>query len=456
VIQLVVASTLFGAASAAAAVDAGLLGPRDRERVLLVVNNAVAPELTPAVDDIPGAEPVLARFDRVVHLTGLIAPTHPSEWKPGTRELPMLEILLRHYWGLGDGPVEIVCESIWVNPAQSLARVFHAAPVTVYADGLMSYGPTRDPLPLNVVQRIQGLLHLDLVPGLRPVLLSEYDVTPTVIPSDAFRRIIAEIAGPEAGPEASGESVDGRPAAVIVGQYLAALGLVTRAGEAAMHARMVEAAAKAGAEVVRFKPHPSAPPGMLAPIEEAAQRLGVELQVVEDPLPVEAMLARSPHVAIVGCFSTALITARTIFGVRSVAVDVPAMLKRLTPYENSNRVPLTVIDALHRGDSPYEDPTRLQRLVDAVAYCMQPRALRPRREHAVEVLTSTTDAERARYFTASRLGALGLPGAPAQNKVVLAATHTAKRALAHPSLGWLDERTRESELRKRLVKRLRG
>jgi hypothetical protein len=43
VTQLVVASTLFGAATAAAAADAGLLGEPDGERVLLVVNNAFAP-----------------------------------------------------------------------------------------------------------------------------------------------------------------------------------------------------------------------------------------------------------------------------------------------------------------------------------------------------------------------------------------------------------------------------
>ena len=450
--QLVVASTLFGAATAAAAVDAGLLGPRDRERVLLVVNNSAAPELTLALDEVPGAEPVLSRFDRVVHLTPLVAPAHPSDWRPDPRDLPMLETLLRRYWDLGDGAVELVCESVWVNPAQALARVFHAAPVTVYADGLMSYGPTRDPLPLAIAQRLTRLLHLDLVPGLQPLLLSEHGIDTAVVPNESFRAIIEEIA---AG-SATGDAADDRPAAVVVGQYLAALGLVSRAGEAAMHSRMIQAAAKAGAEVVRFKPHPSAPPGMVAPLLDAAAAAGVELQVVDDPLPVEVMLVRSPHVAIVGCFSTALVTARTVLGVPSVAVDTHSLLKKLSPFENSNRIPITIIDALHRDGSAYGEPGPLQHLVDTVAYCMQPDTLAPRRAEAEATLAAMSDDDRLRYLTVPRLSALGLPGGVLQGRLAGTAASVAKKALSHPSLGWIDERTQSSELRRRLIRRLRG
>lgn len=450
--QLVVASTLFGAATAAAAADAGLLGEPDGERVLLVVNNAFAPELTPAADEIEGSAPVLARFDRVVHLTDLIAPIHPADWKPGPRERPMLERLLRGHWGLGDGPVDIVAESVWVNPAQTLARIFHTGGITVYADGLMSYGPTRNELPLDIVQRLDGLLHLDLVPGLRPVLLSEYGVTPTVIPSESFRKVIEEIAT-KAAPAT--EEVQ-PPAAVVVGQYLAALGLVTMHEEAAMHGRMIAAASRAGAEVVRFKPHPSAPPGFLAPIEQAARDAGVTLEVITDPLPVEVMLLSSDVVAIVGCFSTALVTARSIFGVRSISVETTKLLSRLAPYENSNRIPVTVIDALHRESSPFQTPESLQGLVDTVSYCMQPQSLGDRRESAVAWLQAATPRDRARYVAGPRLSLLGLPGAPKQNPVVKATIDTARTALRHPAMGWVDEQTRRSSLRKKVVKRIRG
>ncbi|MFC7405042.1 polysialyltransferase family glycosyltransferase [Georgenia alba] len=450
--QLVVASTLFGAATAASAVDSGLLEHTGGERVLLVVNNAPAPELTPALDEIAGAEPVLRRFDRVVHLTDLLAPVHPSDWRPGIRELPTFERLLRSYWGLGDGPVELVCESLWVNPALALARVFHAAPITVYAEGLMSYGPTRDPLPLEVTQRLDGLVHLDLVPGVRPVLLSEYGVAPTVVPSERFRAVVDEITAEI--PDDRDD--DGRPAAVVVGQYLAALGLVTRDEEAEMHARMVRAAARAGAQVVRFKPHPSAPPGMVRPLRDAAAEAGVELEVVTDAYPVEVMLARGRHVALVGCFSTALATARTMFGVRTIAVDTETLLSRLTPFQNSNRVPATVIDAVHREDGRYGDVQRLQELVDTVAYCMQPKSLADRREAAVRVLAELPAQERDRYFLPNRLTALDMPGAPKRHPVVALGMSTAQRALRHPALGKLDERTKRLAVRQRLVRRLYG
>lgn len=450
--QLVVASTLFGAATAAAAVDAGLLGEPDGERVLLVVNNSFAPELTPAADEIEGSAPVLARFDRVVHLTDLIAPIHPADWNPGPRERPLLERLLRTYWGLGDGQVDVVAESVWVNPAQTLARIFHNGGITVYADGLMSYGPTRNELPLDIIQRLDGLLHLDLVPGLRPVLLSEYGVTPTVIPNEAFRGVMEEIAVKSA-PTADEPQ---RPAAIVVGQYLAALGLVTMQEEAAMHGRMIAAAAEAGAEVVRFKPHPSAPPGFLAPVERAAKEAGVELEVVTDPLPAEVMLVSSDVVAIVGCFSTALVTARSIFGVRSVAVETTTLLKRLKPFENSNRIPVTIVDALHRTDPAFDTPEKLQQLVNTVAYCMQPKSLADRREAAVTWLEGAQPKDRSRYVANQRLTMLGLPGAPRQNPVVKATLDTARTALAHPAMGWVDERTRRSNLRKKVVSRIRG
>lgn len=59
-----------------------------------------------------------------------------------------------------------------MNPAQALCRIFGDARIDVYADGLMSYGPTRTTLPGMVAGRIERLLHLDLVPGVTPLLLS--------------------------------------------------------------------------------------------------------------------------------------------------------------------------------------------------------------------------------------------------------------------------------------------
>ncbi|MCG2991056.1 hypothetical protein KZ294_26240, partial [Escherichia coli] len=90
-------------------------------------------------------------------------------FNPRTEELVTFERLLRTAWGLGREPVHLVLESIQVNPAQALARIFHDAPITVHSDGLMSYGPTRSRLPRPIAQRIAGTCHVDLVPGLRPL-----------------------------------------------------------------------------------------------------------------------------------------------------------------------------------------------------------------------------------------------------------------------------------------------
>ena len=50
--QIFLASTLYGAATIAAALDSDCFAPADR-RVLLVSNNAAVPETTPALDRTP-------------------------------------------------------------------------------------------------------------------------------------------------------------------------------------------------------------------------------------------------------------------------------------------------------------------------------------------------------------------------------------------------------------------
>jgi hypothetical protein len=80
-------------------------------------------------------------------------------------------------------------------------------------------------------------------------------------------------------------------------------------------------------------------------------------------------------------------------------------------------VPATIVDALTRRDSPYRDPERMQLLIDAVGYVMQPGVARHLRARAEELLAAITPADRDRYFSAERLTALRLPGAPAEGAV---------------------------------------
>src|SRR5690606_37730479 len=62
VAQLFVASTFFGAMSLAAALDSGQFGPADQRRILLVSNNATAPEVVAPLDAAPGFETLRSRF----------------------------------------------------------------------------------------------------------------------------------------------------------------------------------------------------------------------------------------------------------------------------------------------------------------------------------------------------------------------------------------------------------
>ena len=106
----------------------------------------------------------------------------------------MWERYLRMLWDLGDDRVELTVESIQVNPSLALAQIFTGAPIDVYADGLMSYGPTRSKLDPLIGTRIGRLLHLDLVPGLKPLLLTEFDVPPELVPTETFVKVLGELA----------------------------------------------------------------------------------------------------------------------------------------------------------------------------------------------------------------------------------------------------------------------
>ncbi|MFE5220930.1 hypothetical protein ACFRC1_41565, partial [Streptomyces sp. NPDC056626] len=76
-------STLYGAATLAAALDAGLFGPRgEARRVLLVSNNAAIPETALRLDEMHGYERISGRFDSVISWNEAIRPHHPSAWGP--------------------------------------------------------------------------------------------------------------------------------------------------------------------------------------------------------------------------------------------------------------------------------------------------------------------------------------------------------------------------------------
>jgi hypothetical protein len=416
--QIFMASTLYGTATLAAALDSECFGPADR-RVLLVSNNATTPETTPSVDEMPGFEQLRGRFDDVVSWNEAIFPFHPGGWAPRLDDVPMWERYLRLAWGLGDDDIELAVESIQVNPALGVAQILAGAPVTVYADGLMSYGPTRSKIDQLVGTRVTQLLHLDLVPGLKPLLLTEFGVESRIVPTDAFSKVLAELV--DTGDELP--AVD--EPALLLGQYLSALRILSADDEEKLHVRMLRGAVELGHTRVVFKPHPTAPARWSRALEQEAEKLGVELTVVDTPVLAEVLYQRMRPALVVGCFSTALLTASALYGLPVARIGTDSLLDRLSPYENSNRVPVTIVDALlpeltNRAAVTEQrqgmDTDSLAALVRAVGFAMQPRILPRLRPSTERYLTEhlNTDIWR-RYFKRKRLTSLGLPGGvPAQ------------------------------------------
>lgn len=355
--QIFCASTLYGAATLAAAIESGLFTEPDR-RVLLVFNNSMTPETTPAVDEMPGFGPLRDHFDDVLSWNEAIRPFHPGAWVPRPDDIPLFERYLRLLWGLGEDRVELVLESIQVTPALTVAQLFTGAPVDVYADGLMSYGPTRNKLDPLVGTRVRRLLHLDLVPGLTPMLLTEFDVHAHLVPAPAFLKVMSELSAAVPGLPALPDN-----AALLLGQYLSALNILSAAEEEDLHVRMMRGAVERGHRAIVFKPHPTAPARFSRVLEAEAAKLGVDLTVLDTPVLAEVLFERARPGLVVGCFSTALFTASAFYDLPVARVGTETLLDRLTPYQNSNRVPLVLADAVlpdlaDRGTNDRSRPAR--------------------------------------------------------------------------------------------------
>jgi hypothetical protein len=424
--QIFLASTLYGAATLAAALDADLFGPADR-RILLVSNNAPVPETTAPLDRMPGFIALRDRFDQVLSWNETISPFHPSGWSPRPDDVPLWERHLRLLWRLGDDEIALAVESIQVEPALALVQLFPAAPIDVYADGLMSYGPTRNKLELLVTSRIRRLLHLDLVPGLTPLLLSEHGVRPEVVPTDAFRAVLEQLAACDDQPV----TADGP--ALLLGQYLSALEILTTEEEERLHLRMLRGIAARGHRSAVFKPHPTAPAHWPHLLEKDAAELGVELTVCDSPVLAEVLFQRLRPALVVGCFSTALLTASRFFDLPVARTGTGLLLERLSPFQNSNRVPVTLVDALLPPLDDREPAGRprstaeLTALLRAVGYCMQSKAYPHLRDEAVRQLSE--HPEDRRYFKRRRLTSLALPGGVPSQLTFLPRSRTVRRVV---------------------------
>ena len=408
--QIYALHSAYGLVTAGAAIDAGLLGdPRggDHERILVPFTSSRVPETAVGIGDDPALHTLRERFDRIEPLEDLLGALHPSSWEPSDADLPLLERLLVRAWRIDPDDLELLVQSPQVPPARTLMTLFPKARITIIGDGLMTYSPMRVDLPLPVTARIERVVHADVVPGVRPLVASPHAELVPVAPA-AFAAALRETdAGRSPGP-------DGVPTVLVLGQYLSALGLMPAAEEIDLQKRLIDRAAAWSPQRIVFKPHPAAPPMVTAAVRARATAQGIDVVEYRGPLAAELLAERLDAIAVVAGFSTALPTVHTLFGRAIGSAGNATVLRALMPFENSNRIPVTLVDALTREDSPYAEPGRLQLLVDAVGYAMQPEIARHLRGRAEELLSRLDREERDRYFAPRRLAELRLPGAPNQ------------------------------------------
>ncbi|MFF4580750.1 polysialyltransferase family glycosyltransferase [Streptomyces sp. NPDC001389] len=425
------ASTLYGAMTVAAAIDAGQFGQDDRERILLVCNNVDIPEVATPLHRMPGAAAVLARFHRVVYWNDLIYPFHPSLWAPRDEDAPLWRTVMGEKMGIRPGPLELVVESIQVKPAQTLCKIFSDATLTVYADGVMSYGPTRNDLPRPLHGRIDRVLYLDLIPTLLPMLLTEYGIPSQPVHTGAVLDLVAELTEecrPILDRVVPPQLVERGPqTALLLGQYLSPLGILTEEEEEELHRRMFEHAVRLGHTSVVFKPHPSAPSSLSDTLAEAAREAGVPFLVLDVPVLAETVFAYLRPRQVIGCFSTGLFTARTLFGIPVAQIGALEVIRRMRPYANSNRIPATLTHALVPDlDVPTAAPAdrildaehvraEVTPYVQAVGYCMQPKRYAFLRPVAEEYVAAAVDQwegrpELSMHFNERTRSRLELPG----------------------------------------------
>lgn len=406
------ASTLYQVASLSSMLRSGSIDTHGERRVLLLVDSVRQPELVPSLREAAGFEALAADFDDVVDFGAALWPLRPHQFAPRRLEQPLFQTLLRAAWGLGEEDVTLYLESLQVNPARALAAVFASSPLVVHADGLMSYGPTRNRLAPEILERVRTLVYLDLVPGLSPALLAEASPRLVAAPLEPFARLIDAWAGALApNPALQGVIDAAEPTVLVVGQYLSDLGLLTPEHEAEHSRLLLEAALEFGARRIVFKPHPAASASSIGSFHSAARSAGVQVSFIHDAVPAEVVASWLAPVGVVSFFSTTLATLRALGSVPVRAVGTGPLLHALAPFENSNRVPLVLSDALY-GDGAdaglAEDPARLQALIDSIAYAMRSEQLPELRSTALRFLAAEPGL-RDRYVKQRRLRALDLP-----------------------------------------------
>lgn len=308
-----------------------------------------------------------------------------------------------------DSPVELVVGSSSVDAGRALTRRLVEVAVTLVAVDGAAYGPTPDPVRGRFARLTGRVVHLDLVPGLTPLLLAERRVPTTPVPLDALRAVTDRLPAP-------GRVVD--PTTLVLGRAGLWDGALDAERRTALLAAMVQRSAEAGHSRIVLLADPGSRPHVRRQLEKAAKQVRADLTVVDDGTPAEQWLTTGAIRLVVGSAAPDLLLAQAVYGVRAAQLDTDVVLKRLTPFSDPRRVPASLVQALvpdlrswtssPEGEAP--PSVDLPGLVTSVAYAMQPDLLAGHRTAVIDHLGSVKDETRRRYVRRRRLGELRLPG----------------------------------------------
>ena len=319
---------------------------------------------------------------------------------------------------VGDDAVELVVGTSALGVGRTLVRRFGDAPVVLVAGGASAYGPTPRALAGRLARRVEQVLHVDLVEGLRPLLLTERGTAVRAVPPESVRAVTAGLPAPRPVQD---------PTTLVLGRSGAWSGALDVDRETELLVAMVRRCAEAGHSrlLLLLDTEPSG--RTRRHVERAAAASRAEVDLVVDAGPVDRWVALAGVRLVVGCASDDLLLARRVYGRRVAQLDTEVVVKHLSPFTDARRPGATLVAATvpdlrswtahPEGESL--EPVDLAGLMGTVAYAMEPELLADRRAQAIGYL-ETHPGTRRRFVRRRRLTELRLPGGRRPVRAVLA------------------------------------
>ncbi|SDV04956.1 hypothetical protein SAMN04488544_4072 [Microlunatus sagamiharensis] len=346
--------------------------------------------------------------------TGSRAARRTAEQLGFVERVVVLDELLGGDGRVEDSPVELVVGSASLEAGRALARRLLEVSITLVAVDGDAYGPTPDLVRGRFARLVSRVLHLDIVPGLTPLLLAERHVPAAPVPLDDLRALAATL--PAALLPDGGRVVD--PTTLVLGSAARWDDALDADRQTDLLVALVQRCAEAGHSRMVLLLDPRTRPRVRRQLEKAAAQVRADLTVVDDQSPAEQWLATGAVRFVVGSAAPDLVVAQAAYGIRAAQLDTDVVLKRLAPFSDPRRIGATLVQALvpdlrswtsaPEGEAP--PVVDLPGLVTAVAYAMQPELLAGHRPAVIEHLATVEDGTRRRFVRRRRLGELRLPG----------------------------------------------